>query len=360
MKSAVATRFRCRSPLTDLEQLTPMFDTLILQYLNKLVERKIGDFTTPQAFHTLKVQGFNGNRIKLLTEFGSKLPMKIFALIADFPIQACELSHTPPPPVRTFFFTTQGFVERPKFVQVRFQRLWMLFLLTRAERQICVFHAEVCPNTLTRRWQRFRFYKVGDYIQPIVTTGISFDRDTTDVSIELTVLMERISNFILSPFTVIPFPEIEGEAIVFEKPTRLFEGEGLELMAFLDLRSTPEFLEKSVIRQVNASEFLLDGLTRQCFPMRVRRAFQLGYMQTHCLVARIRQSIFIPLTLPLMEVFMHLPHIVKQIAKPNTIRLSIKRIFVGFHDVSHLTPLTPIEWVGRHVTLRLRSICLPV
>ena len=110
----------------------------------------------------------------------------------------------------------------------------MLFLLTRTERQICVLHAEVCPNTFTRRWQRFRFYKVGNYVKPIITTGITLYRDTTDSAIKLTVLMERISNFILSPFTSIPLTEVEGEAIGFQKPTRLFEGEGLELMAFLD------------------------------------------------------------------------------------------------------------------------------
>ena len=140
MKSAVATRFRCGPPLSNLEQFTPMLDTLIRQYLNKLVERKVRDFTSPQAFHTRKVQGFNGNRIKLLTEFRGEVPMKVFALIRDFPIQTCELSHTPPPPVRTFLFTTQCLVERPKLLQVRFQRLGVLFFLTRAQRQICVFH----------------------------------------------------------------------------------------------------------------------------------------------------------------------------------------------------------------------------
>jgi len=97
MKSTIATRFRCSSPLTDFEQSSSMFDAFILQYLHKLVERKVGDFASPQAFHSVKVQGFNRNRIKLLTKFRSKLPLKIFALIADFPIQACDLSHTPPP-----------------------------------------------------------------------------------------------------------------------------------------------------------------------------------------------------------------------------------------------------------------------
>ena len=124
MKTTIATRFRCRCPLTDLEQCATIFLTLILQYLNKLVEGKIGDLTSPQAFHASKVQGFNSNRIKRLTKIGRKLPMKVFALIADLPIKACELSHTTPPPVRTFLLTTQCLVERPKFLQVSFQGLW--------------------------------------------------------------------------------------------------------------------------------------------------------------------------------------------------------------------------------------------
>ena len=127
MKTAIATRFRCSSPLTDLFQKTLMFLTLILQYLNKLVERKVGDFTSPQAFHTVKVQGFNGNRIKLLTEFTCELPMKVFALVTDFPIETCYLSDTPPPAIRTFLLTAQCLVERPKFVQGLFQRLGVLF-----------------------------------------------------------------------------------------------------------------------------------------------------------------------------------------------------------------------------------------
>ena len=360
MKSAGATRFRRRRPLTDLEQLTSMFLTLILQYLNKLVEGEVGDFPSPKPFHAVKVQGFNRNRIELLTQFRGELPLKVFALVHDFPIETGELPYTPPPAVRTFLFTRKTFVEGSKFAQGVLQRLGVLFLFTRAERQIRVFHAEVCPNTLTRCWQRFAFYKICDYIQPIVTTSVALYRDTADISFKLTVLMERISNFIMSPFTGIPFSEIEGDAILLQRPTCLFEGEGFKLMPFLDTRSTAKPLKKTHIRLVNAFEFFLDCLTRQGVPMWVRRAFQLGYMRTHRSMVRIRQSVLIALTLPLMEVFMHLPYIVNQVANADRIRLVIKRIFVGFHGLSHITPLTPIEWVGRHVTLRLRSICLPV
>ena len=85
MNPAIATRFRCSRPLTDLTQLTFMFLTLGLQYLNKLVEAKVGGFTSPQAFHAVKVQGFNRDCVKLLTQFGCQLPVKVFALVGDFP-----------------------------------------------------------------------------------------------------------------------------------------------------------------------------------------------------------------------------------------------------------------------------------
>ena len=84
-------------------------------------------------------------------------------------------------------------------------------------------------------------------------------------------------------------------------------------MSFFDLRSATEFLEKSVIRQVEAFEFFLERLTRQGFPMWLRRSLQLGQVGTHSSMVRRRQSVLIPLTLPLMEIRMHLPYIVKQV-----------------------------------------------
>ena len=331
MKSAVATRFRCSSPSTDLEQLTPMFLTLIRQYLNKLIERKIGDLTSPQAFHTLKVQGFNGDCIKPLAKFARQLPLKVFALVAYPSIETCEVSHAPPPAVRTFNLARKTFVERPKFIQGAFQRLGVLFLLTRAERQICVFHTEICPNTLTRCRQRFRFYKIRDYIQPIVTTVISFDRDTADISIKLTVFMERISDFIISPFISIPLPKSEGDTILFQRPPRLLKHKRFELVAGFPFRFTAKFLKESHIGSVNPSQFFLNRLTWQCFPMPVCRLFQIRQVGRHSVIVRIRQSASIPCVLPPVEIVMHLPYIVKQVADTDTIRLIAELILIRFH-----------------------------
>ena len=64
-----------------------MFLTLILQYLNELVKSKVRYFSAPKSFHTVKVQGFNRDRIKPFTEIGGKFPMKVFALIRNFSIK---------------------------------------------------------------------------------------------------------------------------------------------------------------------------------------------------------------------------------------------------------------------------------
>ena len=44
-----------------------MFETFELQYLNKLIESEIGDFTSPQAFHACQVQRFKSKCIKAST-----------------------------------------------------------------------------------------------------------------------------------------------------------------------------------------------------------------------------------------------------------------------------------------------------
>ena len=228
MNPTITTRFRCSSPSTDLFQKTLMFAALILQYLNELVEGKVRDFTSPEAFQvSVKVQGFNGNRIKLLTKFACQLPMKVFALVGNFAIETGDLSYTPPPTTRTFDFTRKAFVEGSQFLQGVFQRLRVLFFLTRAKCQICVLHAKVCPNALTCCRQRFKIRAGCCYANPIVTASITFDGNTTHSSMPLAVFMESIRDFIKLPFACfrIPLTEGEGNTIVFQRPPR-FSGKG--------------------------------------------------------------------------------------------------------------------------------------
>ena len=78
--------------------------------------------------------------------------------------------------------------------------------------------------------------------------------------------------------------------------------------------------------------------------MRVCRAFQIRQVGRHRSVVRIRQSISIPFVLPPMEIVMHLPHIVKQIADTDTIRLVAKLILIRFHGLSSIKSLSPAKW----------------
>ena len=64
-----------------------MFETFELQYLNKLIESKIRDFTSPKPFHTVKVQRFGRNEVKPSAKVGGKFPMPVSALVADFAIE---------------------------------------------------------------------------------------------------------------------------------------------------------------------------------------------------------------------------------------------------------------------------------
>ncbi len=52
--------FRCRLPPSRLGECFSVFSRYPLKYPDELTESKVGDFSTPQAFHTLKIQGFYG------------------------------------------------------------------------------------------------------------------------------------------------------------------------------------------------------------------------------------------------------------------------------------------------------------
>ena len=114
-------------------------------------------------------------------------------------------------------------------------------------------------------------------------------------------------------------------------------------MFSLDMWSTAEFIEKALIGIINTSKFTLDRLTRQRIPMRVGCSFQNRQVSRHRVVIRIRKPGFISLTLPLMEIRMHLPHIVKQVPKSYRIALVRKLIFIDFHGIQYQA-FIPNHW----------------
>ena len=100
-----------------------MFETLELQYLNKLVEGEVRDFASPQAFHTLKIQRLGNDGIKPFAQVCRTLVVLISALVRDVPVEPCEFTDTSPPIARTFHFPTQCLVKCSEFFQGVFQEL---------------------------------------------------------------------------------------------------------------------------------------------------------------------------------------------------------------------------------------------
>ena len=63
--------------------------------------------------------------------------------------------------------------------------------------------------------------------------------------------------------------------------------------------------------------------------------------------------------LQLQEVVMDASKIIKHIAKAHVLWMLAYLIFVGSQSFSSYQSLTPTQWVGRHVALRQRCVCLP-
>ena len=78
------------------------------------------------------------------------------------------------------------------------------------------------------------------------------------------------------------------------------------------------------------------------------------------MIVRIGQSVFIALPLPLMEVFMHLPHIIKQVTKANTIRLITELVFIRFQGISGIRCLSPFQWEADTLSSdNAETVCQP-
>ena len=117
MVSTITARFCRCCPLTDLDKFFTVFGTLLFQYLHELVAGVVRDFASPKPFHTIKVQSFKVECIKLRAKLGSKFPLPIFSLSCHFSVLSCQSTARTIIVVRTFDFTTECFVERSQRVE---------------------------------------------------------------------------------------------------------------------------------------------------------------------------------------------------------------------------------------------------
>ncbi len=267
--SAIRTRLRCRRPLSNLTEITIMFETLELQNLNKLPEAKLRYFPAPEAFHALKVQRLGSDKVEPSTQGCGKLPLPIFALGGNLAIQPGELTEATPPIVRTFDFPRKTFGAVAKFCQGVFQELWRLYLFARVQRQKCVLHSEVCPDTFTRSRQHFFGGIIRHDIKPIGSNIVAKNLDVLHIPFPFAMLMEREPAFVEQKFLCVFVPRFKRDADTsFFKEITTLERRRTVFSAFLIFR-TPDAgdVKKSFKSNVEASDYRVKCITRYPTPV---------------------------------------------------------------------------------------------
>ena len=338
MKTTIGTRFRCGCPLSDLNKLTIMFETLELQYLNKLVKGEIGDFASPEAFHTLKVQCLSGNRIKPTTQVGRTFVVPISALIGDLAVKSCEFTNSTPPIARSFLFSTHCLVEFTELVQGLFQGVRMVDLLTGAECQIGV-HTEVYPYAFTCSGQYFFGGIICNNVEPQCSDSIPTDLNVAEVPVPFTMVVEREITFIIFVELLgfrIPLPERDADTPPFKLICRLklrrtvfatlFELRGTDTSA---TSTVFDPIEEPLIPDMDTDNYSVKCITRYPYPVFMSALEQLRQMR----LQPIPPGVFpIDAVIPLLqskEVVMDIAKVIKHVAQTFILWMLAYLIFVG-------------------------------
>ena len=165
-----------------------MFQTLKLQYLNKLIESEVRDFPSPKAFHAVKVECLSGDTVKPSAKVSGKFVVPVLALVGNFAVKPCKLMNSTPPVVRTFDFARKAFVEFSELFQGRFEGLWVLDFLTGVQRQIGL-QSEVYSYTFTCSGQNFFAGVICNNGQPIRSNTVAKDLDIANVPLPIAVVV---------------------------------------------------------------------------------------------------------------------------------------------------------------------------
>ena len=353
--SAIRTRFRGSCPLSDLKELTLMFSTFILQYLNKLVKGEVRDLTSPQAFHTIKVQRLGNNGIKPFTQVGSDLVVPVFALVGDMPIQPRKLFKTPPPIVRTLYLSGKVFVECAKFFQGVFQKFWRLFLFACAKCQVGL-HTKIYPYALTCSRIGVGNRSVCNHVKPIGSNTITKDLDIANFTLPDTMLVKTEPTFVESQgFSgFVPRFEREANAPFFEEIRRLELRRTIAIFT-LELWKSTETIKEPIISNMDTDNHSVKGITRYPCPVSLGAFEQLRQVRLQAETPRIFPVSTVISLFQLQKVVMDIRKVIKHIAETHILgvfaQLELVCSAILFlvslpHRVSRITPLTPFQWVG--------------
>ena len=330
-----------------------MFDTLILQYLNKLVKGEVRDFPSPQPFHTIKVQRLSNDCIKPFAQVGSNLVMPVLALVADFPIEPGELANSTPPIPGTFLLARKGFVQGSEFFQGAFQKLRRLFLFPSAKCQVRL-QPEVYSYALTCSRIRFGNGGVCNHVKPIGANTITKDLNIANFTVPVAVLVKREIAFVeLQRFSrYVPRFEREPDTPCLKEIPRLELRRAVSSFA-LELWKSTKSIKETFISDVNTDNYFVKRITGYPCPVLLRAFQQVRQMRLQAKTPGIfAVSTVISLFQP-QKVVMHVCKIVKHIPETHSLWVfaqlervcsAILFLFSFSHGVSRITPLSPYKW----------------
>ena len=344
-----------------------MFDTLILQYLNKLVKGEVRDFPSPQAFHTIKVQRLSNDRIKPFAQVGSNLVMPVLALVADFPIEPGELANSTPPIPGTFLLARKGFVQGSEFFQGAFQKLRRLFLFPSAKCQVRLqpgfglgidqihsLYYIVYSYALTCSRTGFGGGVVCNHVKPIGANTITKYLNIANFTVPVAVLVKREIAFVeLQRFSrCVPRFEREPDTPCLKEIRRLELRRAVSSFA-LELWKSTKSIKETFVSDVNTDNYFVKRITGYPCPVLLRAFQQVRQMRLQAKTPGIfAVSTVISLFQP-QKVVMHVCKIVKHIPETHSLWVfaqlervcsAILFLFSFSHGVSRITPLSPYKW----------------
>ena len=328
-----------------------MFETLELQYLNKLVKSKVRDFASPEAFHCVKVQRLGDNRIKPTTQVRRTFIVPISALVGNLAIKSCEFTNSTPPIARTVLLATHGPVEFSELVQGVFQRLRMVDLLTGAQGQIGV-HTEVYSYALTCSGHHFFGFTICHNIEPQCSDSIPTDLNILDVPLPLAmVVIQDISadkHKLLFGYT----PLLEGDTNStfgnFRRFIVILRGDFKDLVPCLELRrsvfatlfelrgtdapaTSAVFnpIKEPFIPDMDTDNHSVKGITGYPCPLLMGAFEQLRQMRLQAKTTGVFPIAAVISLLQSKEVVMHIAQVIKHVADAHVLRVFAYLVFVG-------------------------------
>ena len=337
-----------------------MFQTLELQYLNKLSKGEVRDFASPKTFHTVKVECLGHDGIKPSAKVRCTFVVPIFALIRNLPIETGEFADSTPPVVRTFDLTRKAFMEFTELIQGVFQGLRMFDFFTRVQCQIRL-QPEIYSYALTCSRIGFGRGIIRDNVKPKCSNGnLPKDLDIANSPFPFTVLVKRKPTLLklkgLRGF--VPRFERESDTPFFYEVRRLKLRRTVAVFA-LEFRQSAKSVKKAIVCDMDTSNYLVKRIARYPSPVLVCTLKQIRQVRLKAEASGVLAIDTVISLFQFEEVVVDIAKIVKHVAQAHIFRMFAYLIFIrsaraflfslslfGFHWISRITLFNPCE-VGR-------------